>query len=93
MLPKQRLSTFSKTAPPRSSYCQRLREQRLWQCLVPLSGFRIRTCDLGITNRGVSVLLEFARFLLYCKRFGYTLARFENLPITIESWSLAMNKR
>jgi len=35
MLPSQRLSTFSKTAPPRGSYCQRLREQRLWQCLVP----------------------------------------------------------
>jgi len=35
MLPRQRLSTSSKTAPPRSSYCQRLREQRLWQCLVP----------------------------------------------------------
>jgi hypothetical protein len=88
MLPRQRLSTFSKTAPPRSSYCQRLREQRLWQCLVPVSGFRIRTCDLGITNIGVSVLLELARFLLYCKRFGYTLARLRTcqLPLNHGHW-------
>lgn len=40
MLPRRRLSTFSKTTPPRSSYCQRLREQRLCQCLV--SGFEPR---------------------------------------------------
>jgi len=25
----------SACCPPRGSYCQRLREQRLWQCLVP----------------------------------------------------------
>jgi hypothetical protein len=46
-----------------------------------------------LPNLIVFGLLECAHCLLCCKRFSHKPARVENPPNTVESWSLAMNKR